>query len=280
MKISRTTKRPEWPSKAPLKAWNREIKQLKDKRLVKTVKSLLEAQEPQESSAWTYASLAVSELYIRNWGKKHLRKVGKLREAISKASTLCFSSGWYALETAGITKDQKKKKIIHPYAFSDTAKEVIKQWEVSRSSKSLDEFLKSHIPKPDLDYLKTHTIKYLSPKKVNKHLVTFEDGKIFIGGKIPKDEWYIFVLENEPQRLLAGIKKTGSFHHTSFVAGAPVACAGEFEIEDGKVISILLRSGHYRPTEEHGEALHKFLAQDHNLGPKIMSRLEVEPYTN
>lgn len=280
MRISRTTKRSEWPSKPSLKTWNREIKQLKDKRLVKTIKSLLEAQEPRESSLWAYASLAVSELYIRKWGKKHLTKVGKLREAISKASTLCFSSGWYALETAGITKGQKKKKIIHPYAFSETAKEVIKQWEASRSSKSLDEFLKTHIPKTDLDYLKTHTIKYLSPKKVDKHLVTFEDGKILIGGKIPKDEWYMFVLENNTQRLLAGIKQTGSFHHTSFVAGAPVACAGEFEIEDGRIIGILLRSGHYRPTEEHGAVLHKFLAQEENLGPKIMSRLKVEPYTN
>lgn len=280
MRISRNIKKTEWPSKPPLKTWNREVKQLSDKRLVKTIKALLEAQNAKESSAWTYASLAVSELYIRNWGKKHLTKVGDLRVAISDVTTLCFSSGWYALETAGIAKGKKKKKIIHPYAFSETAKAVIQQWEESRTSKSLEAFLQSHVEKENLDYLKSHTIKYLSPKKVHKHLVTFEDGKILIGGKIPKDALYIFVLENEPKRLLAGIKKTGSFHHTSFVAGAPVACAGEFEIEDGKIISILLRSGHYRPTEEHGEVLHKFLAQKENLGPKIMSRLEVEPYQN
>lgn len=276
----RVTKKTQWPATPPLKAWNKQIKQLADTRLVKTVKTVLKAHEPRESSAWAYAGLAVSELYMRSWGKKHLTKVGALREAISQATSLCFTTGWYALETAGIAKHKKSKKIIHPYAFSETAKAVLKQWENSRSSKSLEEFLLTHVDDNDVKYLKTHTIKYVSPKKIHKHLVTFEDGKIKIGGKTPKDEWYMFVLENEPKRLLAGIKKTGSFHHTSFVSGAPVACAGEFEIEDGKVKSILLRSGHYRPTEKHGEVLHKFLAQEDNLGPKIMSRLEVEPYTN
>ncbi len=278
MHITRNIKNTKWPTTPSLKKWNREIKQLKDMRLVKIIKSLLKVNEPRESSSWAYAGLAVSELYIRNWGKRNLDKLGELREAILKTSTLCFTTGWYALETAGIAIDKKKRKIIHPYALSDTAKAVVTQWEDSRTSKSFEEFLVSHAAKADLKHLKNHTVTYLSPKKLNKHLVSFENGQIKIGGKTPKDEWYIFVLENEPQRLFAGIKKIGALHHTSFVSGGPVSCAGEFKVEDGKIVSIPLRSGHYRPSEEHGIALHNFLAEEQNLGPEIMRELEVEPY--
>ncbi|MCA9560354.1 MAG: hypothetical protein KC583_17515, partial [Myxococcales bacterium] len=39
----------------------------------------------------------------------------------------------------------------------------------------------------------------------------------------------------------------GRFHHSSFLAGGPVACAGEMVIEDGRVVELTNMSGHYRP---------------------------------
>lgn len=39
----------------------------------------------------------------------------------------------------------------------------------------------------------------------------------------------------------------GRFHHSSFLAGGPVACAGEMVIEDGRIIELTNMSGHYRP---------------------------------
>jgi YD repeat-containing protein len=36
-------------------------------------------------------------------------------------------------------------------------------------------------------------------------------------------------------------------HHSSFLAGAPVAAAGEVVVQDGKVVRVTSRSGHYKP---------------------------------
>jgi hypothetical protein len=36
-------------------------------------------------------------------------------------------------------------------------------------------------------------------------------------------------------------------HHSSLLAGAPVACAGELLVFDGRLLLISNQSGHYRP---------------------------------
>lgn len=40
------------------------------------------------------------------------------------------------------------------------------------------------------------------------------------------------------------------FHHSSFLAGDEVACAGELEVSHGKLVSINNNSGHYTPAPE------------------------------
>jgi hypothetical protein len=41
------------------------------------------------------------------------------------------------------------------------------------------------------------------------------------------------------------------FHHSSFLAGAPVAAAGEIIIENGRIVMVNNRSGHYRASFAH-----------------------------
>lgn len=50
--------------------------------------------------------------------------------------------------------------------------------------------------------------------------------------------------------LLAGIHKENSVHHSSFMAGKKVRCAGMIAVNDaGKVTLVSSNSGHYRPTK-------------------------------
>jgi len=42
----------------------------------------------------------------------------------------------------------------------------------------------------------------------------------------------------------------GRFHHSSLVAGAPVAGAGELYIDDGVLVGVTDESGHYQPPIE------------------------------
>lgn len=44
--------------------------------------------------------------------------------------------------------------------------------------------------------------------------------------------------------------KGGTFHHSSFLSGKPVLCAGELEIRNGKLLYIDNGSGHYRPNTQ------------------------------
>ncbi len=46
-------------------------------------------------------------------------------------------------------------------------------------------------------------------------------------------------------------KKQGEFHHSSFLSGRPVFCAGEIELKQGKITYIDNLSGHYKPTTQH-----------------------------
>lgn len=56
----------------------------------------------------------------------------------------------------------------------------------------------------------------------------------------------IFVFKND--QLYAGRHEIGVLHHSSFYAGGPVDCEGELRCRDGRLISINLQSGHYKPT--------------------------------
>lgn len=49
--------------------------------------------------------------------------------------------------------------------------------------------------------------------------------------------------------LLVGEHAEGKFHHSSFVAGDSVRCAGMIRVTGGKVDMISSNSGHYRPSE-------------------------------
>ncbi|MBF4995792.1 hypothetical protein IRT45_01320 [Nocardia sp. BSTN01] len=63
----------------------------------------------------------------------------------------------------------------------------------------------------------------------------------------------IFVMDEHGNLYASLFQQPGVFHHSSFLAGAPVAGAGELVVINGELQMITDSSGHYRPS--HGYTL-------------------------
>lgn len=63
-------------------------------------------------------------------------------------------------------------------------------------------------------------------------------------------ESMIYVLRKGPSgpEMFTAVGRTNYFHHSSFLAGGEVVCAGEWIVRKGRLHSISANSGHYRPT--------------------------------
>eukprot|EP01102_Stenamoeba_stenopodia_P015788 TRINITY_DN5438_c0_g1_i3.p1 TRINITY_DN5438_c0_g1~~TRINITY_DN5438_c0_g1_i3.p1 ORF type:complete len:715 (-),score=134.92 TRINITY_DN5438_c0_g1_i3:118-2262(-) len=118
------------------------------------------------------------------------------------------------------------------------------------------------------------SVEYLRRKDLEaKHRVKETDSNGFIidpsTGKIMEPGFWMFVVSANPSRgLYIARKIPGKIHHTSLSQGRPVACAGMLAIADGtelikksdtgqeeyaqpgRLLAILARSGHYKPSEE------------------------------
>lgn len=60
--------------------------------------------------------------------------------------------------------------------------------------------------------------------------------------------YYIYVVDEFDNIYAAQVELPGSFNHSSFLAGKPVKCAGELRFNDGKLVKINNKSGHYQPS--------------------------------
>ena len=106
-------------------------------------------------------------------------------------------------------------------------------------------------------------VKYLTDAERAKYKVTIKDGRLYDstgklfdtksassvfpdgGGKA------IFVMDEYGDVFVSKTQAVGKFHHSSFLAGKPVAAAGEISVKNGVVKEITRRSGHYMPEEKH-----------------------------
>jgi hypothetical protein len=176
----------------------------------------------------------------------------------------------YVPEAIGIPKKaishSKSKEIVHPYAL--TTKKLYTKWKKGATKKDFGKYVKEKASSSDKKAMKRSTVQYLTQEEAKKYIVEFKDRKLKQGGHTLKDGDYIYVLNMKMTKLFVGVKKKGEFHHSSFTAGTPVACAGGLKIKDGKISSINLKSGHYKPTKEQGENMIKFLKDDSRLGSK------------
>ncbi|KAE8690558.1 Homogentisate prenyltransferase isoform 1 [Hibiscus syriacus] len=118
--------------------------------------------------------------------------------------------------------------------------------------------------------LQQQCIKYLGPAERDSFEVVIRNGKFVYkqseqvldttGG--PTDTKWIFVL-SAFKTLYVGMKKKGTFQHSSFLAGGATLSAGRLVIENGVLKAIWPHSGHYLPTEENFQEFISFLQEHH-----------------
>ena len=101
-------------------------------------------------------------------------------------------------------------------------------------------------------------IRYLSTtEEREKHKLHVRDGLLVGATGTPldpdlknnpmRDGFAIFVMDAKGDIYLSFDHKRDVFHHSSLLAGASVAAAGDMTIIDGKLLAISNSSGHYRP---------------------------------
>jgi hypothetical protein len=101
-------------------------------------------------------------------------------------------------------------------------------------------------------------VEYLTEEGRAEKLLTVKNGKLYdANGELfntrGSETWFsgrgraIYVMD-ENGNLYAGNQVFQKFHHSSFLAGKPVAGAGEIEVFNGEIQFINRQSGHYHPT--------------------------------
>lgn len=102
-------------------------------------------------------------------------------------------------------------------------------------------------------------VKYLSPAEQKAHQLTIRRGKLYDAQGKPFDtskgySWQsgenraIFVMDPKGSLYASNLHAPGHFHHSSLLAGRPVAGAGELEVQNGVLKGLSNLSGHYRPS--------------------------------
>jgi hypothetical protein len=113
-------------------------------------------------------------------------------------------------------------------------------------------------------------VKYLSEAERAEYKISIKDGRLYdSSGELFDTESAssvfsdgkgkaIFVMDEYGDVFASKTQALGEFHHSSFLAGKPVAAAGEISVENGVVKEITRRSGHYMPEEKHlNQFVHK-----------------------
>ncbi|MGF6851224.1 hypothetical protein [Paraburkholderia sp. CI3] len=117
-------------------------------------------------------------------------------------------------------------------------------------------------------------VAYLNAEERASLRVTIKDGRLYnvAGQQVDTQRARtahgnagraIFVMSYDGEVYVSCNHKPGQFHHSSFLAGKPVAAAGEIQVEHGEVKLVNRMSGHYQPT---AEQLNQFVDHLHAQG--------------
>jgi len=117
--------------------------------------------------------------------------------------------------------------------------------------------------------LKQECIRYLGPQEREEYEYVIIEGKIVqkLTGKFlhtmhgSEGTKWIFVMSTF-NKLYAGLKKKGRFHHSSFLAGGATLAAGRVVVDNGVLKTISAYSGHYRPSDDSLETFLSFLREN------------------
>ncbi len=97
--------------------------------------------------------------------------------------------------------------------------------------------------------------------------VIVKDGLLYSGTqKLNSTEIFLYAVSQDGSIYVAREKEFQElFHHSSFLSGKPVLCAGTINIKDGEIIGITNDSGHYRPKSRHLVNFLKLLQNSYDI---------------
>ena len=112
------------------------------------------------------------------------------------------------------------------------------------------------LPGAHLASLKNQRVKYCTPTERDDYIITIKNGAVkdadnslyHTGDKetaFSGPGWAIYVIDFD-QNLYSESHIVNEFHHSSFLAGAPVLGAGEIAVDRGRIIAITNKTGHYQ----------------------------------
>ena len=130
-----------------------------------------------------------------------------------------------------------------------------------------------------------HKVKYLNANERADYKLTIKDGKLYDAkGKLfdtrgakslhrSGTDKAIFVMDKNGNIFASNKHELGKFHHSSFLAGKPVASAGELTVRNGILHEVTSRSGHYRPTSNQTQQfINNLTTQKTNLSKFSLSK--------
>lgn len=105
------------------------------------------------------------------------------------------------------------------------------------------------------------TVDYDGEGQRSERFVDIKDGKMYAMSLdrhlnlsrdpiTTPDEGWAFVIDSA-ENIYVYKHSTGKVHHSTATAGRPVVCAGMIKLEEGQVVYVTDKSGHYRPTPRH-----------------------------
>ena len=223
-----------------------------------------------------------SSLNTPNWKEKFL-------SAFKKAANI--GKGLRALERAGfsgktIEEDHWAETFFEDHLYNH--KSLILKWKKDSTHLSYEEWSRGKIPESEKSQ-----VKYCSKKERAEYLVSFtkdtNGNTILTRNNTPYDTAQertdfsgngvaIFVVGSDLQ-LYCGSHTYSKFHHSSFMSGTAVLCAGEIIINNGKIEAFTNKTGHYQSKQKESINLIQFLKlQDLDLS-KIIYEENNKTYT-
>lgn len=93
-------------------------------------------------------------------------------------------------------------------------------------------------------------VKYLTPSELEKMKVSVNSSGLLVNseGKVLNIQYGPYVMDEAGNIYIHTTHKKNFFHHSSFLAGGPVAGAGHITVINGKIEFIDRSSGHYHPS--------------------------------
>ncbi|KAF5768598.1 hypothetical protein HanRHA438_Chr14g0648721 [Helianthus annuus] len=244
---------------------------------------LIDFAELKQSSI-SFFNLEKQETAFSRWSRARTRaaKVGKGLSKNSKAQKLALQHWLEAIDP--------RHRYGHNLQF------YYGKWLLSQSKEPFFYWLDigegkeiNLVEKCPRSKLQQQCIKYLGPIERQAYEVVIKDGKLLYKqtgeyidttGELKGAKW-IFVLSTS-KILYVGIKKKGSFQHSSFLAGGATLAAGRIVAEKGSLKAIWPHSGHYQPTQENFQDFISFLHENKvdTTYVKMDSDEDKEPISN